>query len=158
LQLKNLQENMRDKDFQFIKTFDEIKGPDIFSIDFGNISYFGFVDSSPVEPRLIENFGYLNLHDNYTKPYRAHWTIYNSKLMLLYCNGIINNRRLYTNDMFPEFRNLESLAFFSMYTGKLLFYPVDFTITKFDSVSVPYNGRDMYIQIDSGIVTKVEYV
>jgi hypothetical protein len=147
---------MRDKDFQFINTFDDKKGPDILSFDYENFSYCGFIDSSPVESRLIENFGYLNLHDNYTKPYRAHWMIYNSKLMLLYCNGIINNRRLYTNDMFPEFRNVETFAFFSMYTGRLLFYPVNYSINKIDKI--PYKGRDMYIHIDSGMVTKVEYV
>jgi hypothetical protein len=147
---------MRDKDFQFINTFDDKKGPDILSFDYENISYCGFISSSPVESRLIEKFGYLNLHDNYTKPYRAHWMIYNSKLMLLYCNGIINNRRLYTNDMFPEFRNVETFAFFSMYTGRLLFYPVNYSINKIDKI--PYKGRDMYIHIDSGMVTKVEYV
>lgn len=88
-------------DFDLIKNFDEINGPDVLSYHYESLSYIGIIDKSPIEERLIQNFHYKEVYNNYTKPYRAHWMLSESKLLLGYCNGIINEKRLYTNDIFP---------------------------------------------------------
>ena len=146
---------MKMEDFDLIKSFDEIKGPDIFTLEFDSFSYFGFIDQSPIEPRLIENFDYQAVYTNYTKPFRAHWMLSDAKLQLMYCNCIINRKRLYTTDIFPEFAGNDILHFFYFFTGDLVFYPLTFKTT--NEKKFKYKGQNMMLQIKSGILTKVEY-
>jgi len=146
---------MKNESFDLIKSFDEIKGPDIFTLEYNSVSYFGFIDRSPIEPRLIENFDYLAVNTNYTKPFRAHWLLSDSKLLLMYCNGIINKRRLYTTDIFPEFAGNDIFHSFYFYTGDLVFHPITFNtnvVEKFE-----YKEQNMLLKINKGILIKAEY-
>jgi hypothetical protein len=146
---------MKKEDFDLIKSFDEIKGPDIFSLYYDAVSYFGFIDKSPIRQRLIDNFRYKDIHTNYTKPYRAHWMLTDSKLLLGYCNGIINGERLYTTDIFPEFAGNDILHFFHYFSGSLQFYPVTFDTSQVEKIK--YKGKNMFLKIENGILSKAEY-
>ena len=146
---------MRTEDFDLIKSFDEIKGPDILSLNYETVSYFGFIDRSPIEQRLIENFHYQDIYTNYTKPYRANWMLSELKLLLGYCNGIINGKRLYTTDIFPEFTGNDILHFFHFFSGNLLFYPITFDTSEVKKIE--YKGKNMFLKIENGILTKAEY-
>lgn len=146
---------MRNENFDLIKSFDEIKGPDIFTLDYDETSYFGFIDRSPIEQRLIDNFHYKNIYTNYTKPYRAHWILTEMKLRLGYCNGIINGKRLYTTDIFPEFAGEEMLHFFHFFSGDLLFHPITFDTSEVERIE--YKGKNILLNVENGILINAQY-
>jgi hypothetical protein len=143
---------MEENDFDLVKSFDLIKGPDVLTLDYEDISYFGFIDKSPIEARLIDKFDYLNIYDNYTKPYRAHTE---SKLLLGYCNGIINGERLYTTDIFPEFAGNDILLFFHYFSGSLLFYPITFDTSQVEKIE--YKGKKILLHIENGMLIDAKY-
>lgn len=146
---------MKSEEFDLIKSFDEIKGPDIFTLDYEEISYFGFIDKSPIEKRLIDNFNYKNIYNNYSKPYRAHWMLTEMKLRLGYCNGIINGKRLYTTDIFPEFAGDDILHFFHFFSGDLLFHPITLDTTEVEKIE--YKGKNILLHIENGILIDAKY-
>lgn len=147
---------MKIDDFDLIKNFDEIWGPDIFYLVLDDISYFGYLEKSPASQRLIDSFQYQDTYSNYDKPYRAHWLISDSKLLLCYVNGVINGRKLNTDDIFPEYSNVNiGLPFFNSFSGKLLFYPIQFDTKLVDRVK--YKGNNIILHIEKGLLIKTEY-
>lgn len=145
---------MKKNVYNLIKHFDEIKGPDILSLKYETVSYFGYIDRSPIEQRLIEKFHFQGIYSNYTKPYRAHWMLSESKLLLGYCNGILNGKRLYTTDIFPEFAGDEIMHFFHFYSGNLLFHPITFDTTEVEKIE--YKGKNILLRIENGILTNAK--
>jgi hypothetical protein len=147
---------MKKNDFDFIKSFDEIEGPDIFYLTIDDISYFGYIDKSPASQRLVDAFQYKDTYSNFDKPYRAHWLISDSKLLLGYVNGVINGRKLNTDDIFPEYANVDKgLLFFDSFSGILLFYPIEFDTKLIDRVK--YKGNNIILHIENGLLIKTEY-
>lgn len=142
------------ENFDIIKSFDDITGPDILTLEFENIAYFGYIDKSPIEARLIECFSYRKTHTNYTKPYKAHWLISESKLLLLYCNGIVNGEKLYTTDMFPEFAGDDFFHFFNSFSGKLKFYSKQIQTPQAETIS--HKNVCIFLNFKDGVL--IEWV
>ncbi len=142
-------------DFKLVPPFNSIFGPDMLSLWLDNISYDGYIDKSPAEERLINSFSYKNTYSIYDKPFRAHWVISDSKLLLGYVNGIINEKTLYSYDIFPELSGEELLEFFQYYTGELTFYPKTFDTSIVKNIT--YKGPNIQLHLKSGILFDMEY-
>lgn len=147
---------MINEDFDVLKSFDEISGPDILSLDLDNFTYFGYIDKSPIEERLCKSFNYQQIHNIYNKPYKVHWIIIESKLMLGYANGIINGVRLYTNDIFPELHEDIGLAFFHYFSGQIILYPK--VIEKSEIEITSYKIEKIFLDFQNGVLVKTEYL
>jgi hypothetical protein len=138
----------------FTNTFDDIYGPDILSLKINNIDFYGYLDKSPIEEKLLSNFNYILVVDESKKPFRAHWMIYESKLFLLYCNGIINDKHLYTTDIFPDYPDTDLLLY--NFTGIL-----KFSIQQKEISGITDNFKkcdDLLITFENGILLKLEEI
>ncbi len=145
---------MRYEDFDVIKNFDKKTGPDTLSLQYDTISYFGIINKSPVEQRLIGSFNYRTIYTNFSKPYKAHWIISESKLFLGFVNGVINGKRLFTTDIFPEFAGQTLLHFFYFFSGQLEFYSRDLTTSQVENLN--WNRESLLLNIKKGILISAE--
>jgi len=145
-------ENNINKDFTF--KFDEISGFDIASFHFNEQKIVGYFDKSPIEERIISKFKYEPDNSNTVKPFRAHWMIDNSKLLLGYVNGVINGTRLFTTDIVPEFAGDEILHHYYWYSGELkLYIQQQNTDSVFDSYIIKKN--ELLLTFKNGILIKI---
>lgn len=148
--------NYKQKDSDFTRTWDDIFGYDIASLHINDEVYHGYFDKSPIEARLIKKFNYLTVDEEFNKPYRAHWLIYESKLELGYVNGIINGVRLYTTEIVPEYPSEYILFHYQEFSGLL-----EFSIQKRDK-QVLTNGKiDAFdiimLSFENGMLTKMQF-
>jgi len=148
-------ENNKPSYSDFIRTFDDIFGYDIAGLFINGDGYHGYFDKSPIEARLVKNFNYIHSDENSRKPYRAHWLISDSKLLLCYVNGIINGLRFYSTEIVPEYPD-DDLFHFQEFSGLLKLsikdrdkkVSTDGTIDDFDTVM---------LFVDKGIIIKMEF-
>jgi hypothetical protein len=146
--------NNNRKDSDFTRTFDDIFGYDIASLHINDEVYHGYFDKSPIEGRLIKKFNYLPVDEEFNKPYRAHWLIFESKLELCYVNGIINGVKLYTTEIVPEYPSEYILFHYQEFSGLL-----EFSIQKSDK-HVLKNGEidaldTIMLSFENGMLTKM---
>ncbi len=139
----------------FIRTFDDFFGYDIAGLLINDEGYYGYFDISPIEARLIKNFNYLPDNEEFNKPFRAHWLISDSKLLLCYVNGVINGLKLNSTEIVPEYPN-EDLFHFQEFSGML-----KFSVKNRDK-QVATNGiigdfEIVMLSIEKGIITKMEF-
>jgi hypothetical protein len=104
----------------FINTWDDVFGFDIASIYINNNCYHGYIERSPIEDRLVTNFNYVPVADESKKPYRAHWMISESKLLLGYVNGYFNSKHFHTTIIVPEFPD-DNILYLYNFSGTLKF-------------------------------------
>ena len=104
----------------YINNFDNKFGLDYADIKIGHQSIVGTFDKSPLEERIVSNFNYSPNIDA-EKTYKAQWSIYDSKLHLLFVNGEINGVRLYTTDIVSEYPDDTVFYFCQWYCGDLKF-------------------------------------
>jgi hypothetical protein len=136
----------------FINTWDDIFGFDIASIHINNNCYHGYIERSPIEDRLVTNFNYVPVVDESKKPFMAHWMIFESKISLLYCNGIINEKRFYTTDIFPEYPD-DDLLYYN-FSGIL-----KFSIQQKETLGIAddfINFDNLLLTFKNGILLKTE--
>jgi len=105
----------------FIGIFDDIFGYDLASFWINDDHYHGYLEKSPIEDRLVSKFNYIPINNEAKKPYKAHWMIHESKLLLGYVNGVIDGKELYTDDIVPEYPDDEVLYHYCEYNGILKF-------------------------------------
>jgi hypothetical protein len=148
--------NNKQKDSDFIRTWDDIFGYDIASLHINDEVYSGYFDKSPIEARLIKKFNYFPVDEEFNKPYRAHWLIFESKLELGYVNGIINGVKFYTTEIVPEFPNEGILFHYEEFSGLL-----KFSIQKRDNKVLTSGEIDDFdvikLSFENGMLIKMEF-
>ena len=140
----------------FIRTWDDIFGYDIASLHINDDVYHGYFNKSPIEARLIKNLNYCPVDQEFNKPYRAHWLIFESKLELGYVNGIINGVRLYTTEIVPEYPSEYILFHYQEFSGLL-----EFSIQKRDKQVLTNGEIDAFdiimLSFENGMLTKMQF-
>lgn len=101
--------------------FEDTIGYDHASFWINDDHYYGYIEKSPIEDRLVSRFNYTPINDKSKKTYRAHWMISEDKLWLGYVNGVIDGKVLYTDDIVPEYPGDEVLYHYCEYSGILKF-------------------------------------
>jgi hypothetical protein len=132
-----------------INDFDEIFGLDIISFEIGDEKIVGYFSNSPIEERLVKMYNYIPEISN--KPYRAHWLVEDSKLLLMYINGIINGVRLYTTEIVPEYPDDTVFFLYSQFSGQL---KIDIKQEVIHPIFVPYliSERELLLTFENGIL------
>ena len=136
----------------FLSDYDEICGSDIVFFELGEEKIVGYFDNSPIEQRLITKFNYKPDNTNVTqKPYRAIWIIQDSKLTLMYVNGIINGVLLYTLDIIPEYPDDTVFFHYHLYSGQL---SISIQQTNIPPIFASYliNGSELLLTFEKGIL------
>ena len=132
--------------------FDEIFGLDIISFSIGDEQIFGYLSTSPLEQRVLTKFNYQFVYTNVAKKsYKAHWAIFDSELLLMYVNGIINGVRLYTNDFVPEYPDDVVFFCYHWFSGQL---KIDIQQTRTNPIFKPYciSENELLITFEKGIL------
>ena len=132
-----------------ITDFDEIFGLDIVFFEIGDEQIVGYFTHSPIEERLVKMHNYVP--DISHKPYRAHWLVGDSKLLLMNVNGIINGNRLYTDDIVPEYPDDTVFFLYSMFSGSL---KIDVRQENIYPVFTPYliSKSELLLTFENGIL------
>lgn len=139
----------------FTKTFDDIFGYDIAGLYIKDDGYHGYFDKSPIEARLIKKFNYLPYADESNKPYRAHWLISDSKLLLGYVNGIINGLKLSSLEIVPEYPN-EDLFHYEEFSG-LLKFSIKIRDKQVETNGIIDDFDTAMLSFENGMLTKMEF-
>jgi hypothetical protein len=123
---------------------------DDISFELEDIQYSGIIEESPIEPKLIEEFGYKKHECLSDKKYQGGWMISENNLYLGYVNGYINYQRFYTLDILPFQANTEILIFYHWFCGDLkIFY------NKNEPKSTEYNSEIIFV-IEHGVVVEIK--
>lgn len=88
---------------------DSITGFDACGLFSEFFIYHGFFLQSPLDAYMLKKFGVQPTTDPLKKPFMARWMISNRKLKMGYVNGIINGKKMYTNDIYPNLPDDELL-------------------------------------------------
>lgn len=142
----------------FILSFNDMFGYDIAALHIDDVCFHGYFEKSPIENRLIANFNYVPLEDNSKKPYRAHWMIYESKLLLGYVNGEINGLRFNTVDVVPEFQDDDLLFTYYEYSGNLKFSIQQNEVSAKTNKFMKRNFNTLILSFENGILLKTEEI
>ena len=123
---------------------------DDISFEIEDIQYSGSIEESPIEQKLIEEFGYKKPEFLNEKKYEASWMISDNNLYLGYVNGYINYQRFYTLDILPFQSNTEILIFYHWFCGDLkVFY------NKNEPRSLAYNAEITFV-VEHGVVVTIK--
>jgi hypothetical protein len=149
---KNESENSTNP--EYIQKFHDIHGLDMVAFYLNDESVVGYLDKSPIEEKIISKFNYVP-NNNAIKPYRAHWMVYDSELLLGYVNGIIDGKRFYSRDVLEECGKDEILHHYHYYSGQL---KLNIQQQKIHPVFEPYliNKNELLIKVHDGIVQEVK--
>jgi hypothetical protein len=153
--VEGMKNNGNNLNKSFINVFDEIFGLDIFSFHFNEHEVVGYLYESPIQERIISKFNYKPSYSSIDKkPYRAHWMIHDSKLLLGYVNGIIEGVRFYTDDIVPEFLDEDILCHYHWFTGHLKLNIQQKNIsTAFDSFLI--NETKLLLTFEKGYLKEI---
>lgn len=141
----------------FINTFDDIYGYDIATLYVDDVKLFGYLNISPIQERIISKFNYKPADAEIKKPFKAHWMIYESELLLGFVNGVLNGKRLFTSDIVPEFPDTEILFHYIEFSGV-----IDFVIKEIETSSITdfenYNCDVLRLTFSKGILLSAEKI
>ena len=139
----------------FINTFDDICGYDVASIQLNEVTFYGQLTKSPLQERIMTELNYIPVLEEIKKPFKAHWMVYESKLLLGYINGIFNEKRFYTTDVVPEFPDNELLFHYTKYSGILTFIICEIEIS--DITFLGINNFDILkLEFENGVLLGLE--
>ena len=83
----------------------------------------GYLLNSPLEQIVLSKFDYCpKATPDTTKPYRAHWSIHDYKLFLMYANGTINGNKLFTDDFVSNYPDDTVFYHCVWFSGQLRFH------------------------------------
>lgn len=136
---------------EYLQKFDDIFGLDMVSFNIDDQSIVGYFDKSPLESGIIIRFDYIPTK-NTEKPYRAHWMIHSSELLLGYVNGVFHGTRYYTHGIVPDLDKNELLNHYK-FTGQL---KLIIQQQKIHPIFEPYliNKSEMLLEFRNGILKK----
>lgn len=101
----------------FKKSFDSIYGLDSVYYDIEEQTLACFADNSPLDERVNLQFKYKPAIYS-EKSFKAVWLIYENELKIMFVNGIINGKMLFTYDFIPEHPDNE-IGFTFKFCGRL---------------------------------------
>ena len=143
---------------EYIETHDDIFGNDIISIILPQFTYHGYLTKSPLEERLMSELNYLPVADETKKPFKANWMVFDSELLLLYVNGVFNEKHLHTYDLVPDCPDTD-LFHFTDYNGSLTLIVCIIQLedeyidtTNFESI----NADILHIKFEKGMLVNIE--
>ncbi len=123
---------------------------DDISFNIGDIHYWGSIEESPIEQKLIEEFGYKRHESLNEKKYEASWMISDDNLYLGYVNGYIDYQRFCTLDILPFQANTDILIFYHWFCGDLkIFYNKD------EPKSTEYNSEITFV-VEQGVFVTIK--
>lgn len=143
---------------EFIETHDDIFGNDIISIILPQFTYHGYLTKSPLEERLMSELNYLPVADETKKPFKANWMVSDSELLLLYVNGLFNEKRLYTYDLVPDYPDTD-LFHFTDYNGSLTLIVCGIEVEDeyIDTINFESINADiLHIKFEKGMLVNIE--
>lgn len=140
---------------EYTQKFDDIFGLDMVSFYYNEQSIVGYFDKSPIEDKIISIFNYAP-NENGIKPYRAHWMISDSQLLLGYVNGIINGKRFYSIDVLEECGKDEILHHYHYYSGQLI---LNIQQSNIPSAFSPFliNQNELLLTFEKGVLVASGY-
>lgn len=134
---------------EYIQKFDEICGLDMVSFHLNDESVGGYFDQSPLEKGIITKFDYIPTK-NIEKPYRAHWMIHSSELLLGYVNGVFHGTRYYTHGIVSDLDKDEFLNHYK-FTGQI---KLIIQQQRFHPIFEPYliNKNELLLTFEKGVL------